>query len=643
MSVVATPTQLNPDVTTPVGGARRGADFDGQYLTLVVDLDIAARPTADSVLVDVRDGARHGYRVLLVADAGRGPAVQLELTTDFSDTPLRVYAPLDRIGLGQHQLALRYARTTLDLYVDGVLMDEEFPIGRVALPGNAESTVGGGVATVREFHRALDPAEIAALAGGDVEALRQRYVGSWTQPAWGMQYWRTSGHNEYVADTQPVYADGAFHVYFQHGRRSHGNKWKLGAHDKGHVSSRDLKHWELHPIALGITEEWEGSLATGCTYFEDGTYYMFYTTRRPDRTQVVDLATSTDGLIFTKLGSSPMIEPKPPYRVGPFRDPRVFKDDDGRYHMLVTAGLADENVDDHCGTLAHVSSPDLYEWTLEKPFLTPGYRGHEPECPDIFEWNGRYYLLFSQHGVAHYRIGESYFGPWTTPAVDTLDGVFVRVMQTAPFENGRRIGTAFLTPPGVFGGALIFREILQRPDGTLGSAFPVELTPRGKPQTPRFEALGAGASGSAETVTLAAPQGLAVAALRGIGSDVRITATVEISEGTLAFGLILGGTENMRGGHELRCDVNNRTVAWRLPSLKVWEGADSTSLQQVDGLTRTMTLEIVRLGDVLDVCINGDRTLAALQPADTGTDGFLFVQDGMAKVSDIIVEILETT
>src|SRR5690606_18257958 len=117
-------------------------------------------------------------------------------------------------------------------------------------------------------------------------------------------------------------------VYFQHGRRSHGNKWGLGAHNKGHVSPTDLKHWGGHPIALGITEEWEGSLATGCAYYEDGTYYMFYPTRRPDRTQVVDLATSKDGITYVKRGSSPMLEPRPPYKVGPFRDPHVFKGPD---------------------------------------------------------------------------------------------------------------------------------------------------------------------------------------------------------------------------------------------------------------------------------------------------------------------------
>lgn len=45
----------------------------------------------------------------------------------------------------------------------------------------------------------------------------------------------------------------------------------------------------------------------------------------------------------------------------------------------------------------------LKHWTLQKPFLIPGY-ADVPESADYFFWKGWYYLIFSNSLTARYRM-----------------------------------------------------------------------------------------------------------------------------------------------------------------------------------------------------------------------------------------------
>ena len=147
--------------------------------------------------------------------------------------------------------------------------------------------------------------------------------------------------------------------------------------------------------------------------------------------------------------------------------------------MLVTACLEDWPIEGRGGCLAHLVSSDLKRWENQDPLIVPGLPG-VPECPDYFAWNGWYYLIFSNEGVARYRMSREPFGPWYRPKVDTLDGPAARVMKTAPFTDGRRLGVAWIGTrrenkndgPFQFGGNAVFRELIQHDDGTLGTKFP---------------------------------------------------------------------------------------------------------------------------------------------------------------------------
>ena len=319
------------------------------------------------------------------------------------------------------------------------------------------------------WNRALTDDEVLRLSGGreGMEERERRVLGP---PLPIGQFWVPRGFDTHVGDCMPFFHAGRWHLFYLFDRHHGQSKWGLGAHQWAHASTTDLVNWEHHPLAIALTEESEGSICTGSVFFHAGTYHAFYSVRMADRSaSPLCAATSEDGIYFTK--HPPFAYLTAPYQPEPARDPVVFREEaTGQFHLLATTSLTDGR-----GCLAHLESADLRHWEQREPFLIPGLPG-EPECPDTFAWRGWHYLIFSLQGIAHYRMARSPLGPWQAPAVDTFDGPEAMVMKTAAFRGDRRIGAAFVPPArNVYAGRVIFREIIQRPDGTLGTQWPPEI------------------------------------------------------------------------------------------------------------------------------------------------------------------------
>ncbi len=292
-----------------------------------------------------------------------------------------------------------------------------------------------------------------------------------------MQYFKPPG-DHFAGDCMPFFHDGVFRLYYLLDEGHHQALGGLGGHQWAQASTGDLVNWEHHPLALPLDREWEGSICTGSVLFHEGVYYAFYATRRRDWKQHLNMATSPDGISYTKANGT-LASPPSGYSPYHFRDPMAFRDiEDGSFHLLVTAELEPFAVPGRGGCLAHLVSKDLQEWRQVEPLLIPGLPG-APECPDYFSWNGWYYLVFSNEGVARYRMSRHPYGPWLKPLVEALDGPAARVMKTAAYGAERRIGAAWIgTRRGnldrgdfEFGGNILLREIVQVPDGTLETCF----------------------------------------------------------------------------------------------------------------------------------------------------------------------------
>ena len=246
------------------------------------------------------------------------------LLQEAKDGVMKINFPLAWIGpTDWHDLIVRFTGPKLELFIDGVLVDEEFPIGELrqspapcligadAQNGEVKAGFQGLVDHAALWDRALSGDEIVMLSGGrDVVAMRDVEILGEEKDR--LQYWRPRGHNTRAGDCMPFFHDGVFHLFYLIVRRNHHGKWQAGhgGLQIGHASTKDLVHWQHHPMALSITEQWESWLGTGDFIYHDGLYYTFQ--KGPSMLKEfgfggIQKATSTDGIHFTKEGPHPFL------------------------------------------------------------------------------------------------------------------------------------------------------------------------------------------------------------------------------------------------------------------------------------------------------------------------------------------------
>jgi beta-fructofuranosidase len=219
---------------------------------------------------------------------------------------------------------------------------------------------------------------------------------------------------------------GEYHVFYQH--HPYDENW--GPMHWGHVKSKDLVHWEHLPIALAPTEAYEkDGCFSGSAVDDNGVLTLIYTgnifiDREKDiLDQSQCIATSTDGIHFTKETVNPVISKHPEEGSGHFRDPKVWKHKD---HWYMVLGTRKEDI----GKVVLYKSKDLRQWEyLGVLAESDGTLGYMWECPDLFELGGKYVLLFSPQGIE--AKGELYNNLFQT---GYLIGEYD--YQTNEFEHG---------------------------------------------------------------------------------------------------------------------------------------------------------------------------------------------------------------
>ncbi len=242
-----------------------------------------------------------------------------------------------------HDIIVRGTGAKLQLWLDGVLVDEEFPVGttrRAQAPryfGAAQLEDGtlldgfeGLIDHAALWHRALDDDELIAVSGGRADTLQRELALLGPVPQ-RMQYYRPPGHNSKAGDCIPFFHDGTFHLFYLVLRRNMHSKWD-GGHgglEIHHASTVDLAHWTEHPVAVPISEQWEAWQGTGGIVHHDGKFWMLYPTPDYEGHQGgIQLVTSDDGEQFTKQKPHPFL---------PGGDCDVFADPDPHtqlFHLL---------------------------------------------------------------------------------------------------------------------------------------------------------------------------------------------------------------------------------------------------------------------------------------------------------------------
>jgi len=373
---------------------------------------------------------------------------------------------------GVHEIVLNFCGAHWRLYIDGELMDEDFPFGYPRWERNpVQASINPECVTSAAFYA---PA-ITPVLKRKTPAEKVRNI----------QYWTPKGHNAWVGDVATLYHDGRFHVFYLYDRRHHSSRFGTGAHYFEHLSTKDFKHWVEHEAAVPIDEQCE-SVGTGTPFVYKGKIHISYglhTTRLyPDAqtvtpAQVAALrkngktssfvraettgvpsgstyAVSDDGFRFTK--SQIMFHP--------CENPSVYIDPDGKLRML--AGNRHGR-----GTWAS----DAIEggWHCIDPAFPPG-----GDCTFYLRWGKYDYIIGGFRCLWNKPVGETKYVDLAAQGLDCYDGLGVPAITK--IKDNRCLMTGWTARLG-WGGHLVLRELIQFPDGRLGSKWMKEVTPETGP------------------------------------------------------------------------------------------------------------------------------------------------------------------
>lgn len=197
--------------------------------------------------------------------------------------------------------------------------------------------------------------------------------------------------NGRVGDPMPFYDEkaGEYKVLYL---QEYDNNDAWCYHPIWGVSTQDGANYkslgELVPTGNSKLEQ-DAALGTGCAVWSeaDNLYYIYYTGHNTSLAngEVVMRATSPDFKTWTKDLAWVIRGADYGYSASDFRDPQVFKDDSGLWHMIIASNLK----------FAEFTSSNLRDWTYSGQFSTMIW-DRMLECPDVFKMGDWWYMIYSE-------------------------------------------------------------------------------------------------------------------------------------------------------------------------------------------------------------------------------------------------------
>lgn len=385
----------------------------------------------------------------------------------------------------------------------------------------------------------------------------------------------------FFGDAIPFYWRGGHHVFYLKTTRKTGDRllWS-------HIVSNDLIHWNEMPDAIlpgGKDAPDSGGCWTGSIIEKDNVFHMFYTGWNPSSRfqQTICHAASSDLVHWMKDERNPILVPDERwYGEADWRDPFVFWNPEEKlYFMLICATIKGGPVAKR-GCIGLAKSRDLEKWECYPPFYAPNFCG-PMECPDLFELDGHWYLVFSEFTEkmqTHYRVADDLKGPWRVATSEVFNGQRFYAAKTAG-DGIRRFLFGWIPTrenesdegKWQWGGHLaIPHELKVEVDGSLSVRCPEEVV-----NIFQFKDIDIGKSVSSNLgkwvfqengVYGERVDGLAYATISDLKNNFVLKGSVSFHPGTRSFGLLIRTSVDFSSGYILEFEpVRNRVVFDRFP------------------------------------------------------------------------------
>lgn len=370
---------------------------------------------------------------------------------------------------GEHEVIFHFSGVRWTMYVDNELLDNDFPLGYPKWGASNSWEIDPAVVSKAElFFPGIEPVAVK------LETPR-------TTPE--IQYWTPSGHNTWVGDVATFYYEGRYHVFYLYDRRGHASKFGRGAHYFEHISTADFKTWTEHDAATPIEEQWE-TFGTGTPFiFNDQLCisYGLHTTRiyPSDKTTLPLLwdyynehgktgSFRYDTLPGFPAGSTYSISQdgisnfkKTHILFHPCENPSVYTDPEGRLRMLANYGAK--------GTWES-KSIDGGWWSVTPDFPPGG------DCTFFFRWGQYDYIIggFTGFWSKPSNAPETSYTDVVKQGLDFYNGMCVPAITE--ISDGRFLMAGWI-PMVNWGGTLNIHEMIQYPDGRIGTKWLEEIIP----------------------------------------------------------------------------------------------------------------------------------------------------------------------
>lgn len=397
-----------------------------------------------------------------------------------------------------------------------------------------------------------------------------------------------------------IWYKGKYHFFYQY--NPYSGFWD--SMHWGHAVSEDMLHWEFLPIALAPSETYDDHLKGGCfsgsAVEHEGRLWIMYTGTCNNGNgfeQSQCVAWSDDGIHFHKYAGNPVLTA--PEGVAPdlFRDPKVWKH--GEYfYMVCGAGR-----NGRAQALLY-RSKDFLHWEFFSILAeSRGEWGYMWECPDFFQLEDKFVLMFSPMGggerTSVYLVGDFDYATgkfhWTHAGENDW-GFDYYAPQSFLAPDGRRIMVAWANcwdwmphwkdwgptyRDGWNGSFNIPREVRLLPDNTL------QFLPIRELQTIRS------GENRVENILLMGGEKYPVTAGDGVAYELKIQIDLEKTD---AEALEI----------HLRCDDNHDTVC----RMDFARAAMTVNRDNADNWSRGTTKSVLFLRDskTLDLHIFSDQS-----------------------------------
>jgi hypothetical protein len=406
-------------------------------------------------------------------------------------------------------------------------------------------------------------------------------------------------------------------VFYLYDRRHHQSKFGCGAHYFEHISTTDFKTWTEHEAATPLEEQWE-CIGTGVPFvFQDKLCisYGLHTTRVYPKEKTT-LPVQWDYLARHgrtgefRRASTPGMPAGSTYAVcaegfshftksnvmfHPCENPSVYTDPSGQLRLLANAGSngiwESDSVDGG--------------WRCVSPGFPPG-----GDCTFFFRWGRFDYIIGGFTGLWSKPAGapDSAYEDIVAKGLDFYDGS--SVPSIVEVTGGRFLMAAWIPVRG-WGGNLVIRELVQRPDGRIGSKWMKEITP----ETGQSETLAAKLTG---TTTFPA-------ACKAF----MLTFTVEPAQAKKGrFGVTLLPADGEQASCELQIRLDDGRAQFAPGSLtgfadgekSLREGGGPHAIENLIGVDKPFTVRVIVKGcdkiggSLVDAEIAGCRTMISYRP-----------------------------